>query len=603
MSTFTQEQKKILMIAFPEMASAFQSGESTEILNSILLKQILDQSKLPAELIAKIKSLKGDQGEKGEPGEAFVGSQGPKGDKGDPGKDGVDGKRGPQGETGERGPKGEKGDTGEPGKDGKDADVKDLAKKVDELSTTLNPKGKIDQRWHGGGLSRVSTDPTLTGNGTPSSPLHVVSSGGASTGSVVAHHTDGTVTIYNEASNTDIARGTALKAAITAFASGDVLYLSPGTFDLNATTIDSPIGLALVGAGMNSTIITSDVQGFPNSVVILLNKNVYLADLKVVSSDTLLGAGTIGFDSVASARSLDGVVLQNVWGVGNTSDSFWIKTDSINATSKIECFNCRFESPYDAIAVWSENSLSSFNITVDFYGGEFLSTDTGYSATQGGANVGDPKATIRLFSSNVRITKASGTATALYGIYNSGKGGRIEWYGGDINISGAGTAKFDAAGNGATPATIIVAQGRGSGTGGLYLDDGVVTYSSLNLQDSIVTVVTPVSTSVGYLGAPQNLALDSNDYTLALTDSGKAVDKTTNTARALTIPANGSIAFPVGTIVIGSNEGTGAITMSITSDTLRWGSSTGTRTIAQNGSWALKKLSSTVWRLTGDQIT
>lgn len=42
-------------------------------------------------------------------------------------------------------------------------------------------RGRLDQRWHGGGLSSVSTDSTLTGDGTPSSPLHVVGgTGGAS---------------------------------------------------------------------------------------------------------------------------------------------------------------------------------------------------------------------------------------------------------------------------------------------------------------------------------------------------------------------------------------------------------------------------------------
>ncbi len=35
----------------------------------------------------------------------------------------------------------------------------------------------IDQRWHGGGLSKVTTDSTLTGTGTPSSPLHVAITG------------------------------------------------------------------------------------------------------------------------------------------------------------------------------------------------------------------------------------------------------------------------------------------------------------------------------------------------------------------------------------------------------------------------------------------
>lgn len=39
-------------------------------------------------------------------------------------------------------------------------------------------KKLADMRYHGGGLPSVSTDSTLTGNGTPSSPLHVISGGG-----------------------------------------------------------------------------------------------------------------------------------------------------------------------------------------------------------------------------------------------------------------------------------------------------------------------------------------------------------------------------------------------------------------------------------------
>lgn len=38
-----------------------------------------------------------------------------------------------------------------------------------------------DQRWHGGGLTTVAHDSTLTGSGTSSSPLSVVSSGGGFT--------------------------------------------------------------------------------------------------------------------------------------------------------------------------------------------------------------------------------------------------------------------------------------------------------------------------------------------------------------------------------------------------------------------------------------
>lgn len=119
----------------------------------------------------------------------------------------------------------------------------------------------------------------------------------------------------------------------------------------------------------------------------------------------------------------------------------------------------------------------------------------------------------------------------------------------------------------------------------------------------ITPEATPSTTAIGYLGAPQNLGLDSGNVTLALTDCGKSVDHTDSSARDLTIPANGSVAFPVGTIICGSNEGSGVVTMKITTDTLRWGSSTGQRAIAQHGSWTIRKITSTVWRLTGDGIT
>jgi len=62
------------------------------------------------------------------------------------------------------------------------------------------PINMADMRWHGGGgLSSVSTDSTLTGNGTPSNPLHVVSSGGlirlTLTGTVDGAHNSFTATV------------------------------------------------------------------------------------------------------------------------------------------------------------------------------------------------------------------------------------------------------------------------------------------------------------------------------------------------------------------------------------------------------------------------
>jgi hypothetical protein len=108
---------------------------------------------------------------------------------------------------------------------------------------------------------------------------------------------------------------------------------------------------------------------------------------------------------------------------------------------------------------------------------------------------------------------------------------------------------------------------------------------------------------VGYKGTPQN-AQDGN-YTLVLTDAGKSIDKAAGGAgETITIPANGSVAFPIGTVICGDNDGGGTLTIAITTDTLEdTAGNTGSRTVADNGSWYIKKIASTKWRITGNGIT
>jgi len=131
-------------------------------------------------------SIKGDKGDRGEVG--------PKGDRGDVGPMGPAGRDGRDGQSivGPRGPAGKDGIgiPGRDGRDGKDADVNNILETVEELTTGMKKvDGRIkliDQRWgaHGGGLSKVTTDATLTGTGTPSNPLSVVHGGSGLTNPV-----------------------------------------------------------------------------------------------------------------------------------------------------------------------------------------------------------------------------------------------------------------------------------------------------------------------------------------------------------------------------------------------------------------------------------
>jgi len=90
-------------------------------------------------------------------------------------------------------------------------------------------------------------------------------------------------------------------------------------------------------------------------------------------------------------------------------------------------------------------------------------------------------------------------------------------------------------------------------------------------------------------------------YQLVLSDRGKCIDANGN----VTIPANGTVAFPVGAVIGFTNVSATAITIAITTDTLHLaGTATvGTRTLASWGMATARKVSSTVWVITGAGVT
>lgn len=112
--------------------------------------------------------------------------------------------------------------------------------------------------------------------------------------------------------------------------------------------------------------------------------------------------------------------------------------------------------------------------------------------------------------------------------------------------------------------------------------------------------------TLGYLNLPQNS--QSAAYTLVLSDAGKHIlhPSADTTARTFTIPANSSVAFPIGTAITFVNQnGAGVVTIAITTDTLRLcpAGSTGSRTLAANGIATCIKLTSTEWIISGSGLT
>jgi hypothetical protein len=116
-------------------------------------------------------------------------------------------------------------------------------------------------------------------------------------------------------------------------------------------------------------------------------------------------------------------------------------------------------------------------------------------------------------------------------------------------------------------------------------------------QDVTITATGTIAAgTLGYRGLPQNA--QTGAYTLALSDAGKHISITTG---GVVVPANSSVAFPIGTAVVVYNDSASSQTISITTDTmyLAGTATTGSRTLQQRGLATCVKVASTTWVISG----
>ena len=137
------------------------------------------------------------------------------------------------------------------------------------------------------------------------------------------------------------------------------------------------------------------------------------------------------------------------------------------------------------------------------------------------------------------------------------------------------------------------------------------TAAELNILDGVTATTEEINKldgveTIGFLNIPQNS--QSTAYTLVLGDSGKHIlhPSADTTTRTFTIPANASVAFPVGTAITFINQDSaGVLTIAITTDTMRLAGdgATGSRTLDANGVATCVKVTSTEWIISGVGLT
>jgi hypothetical protein len=144
----------------------------------------------------------------------------------------------------------------------------------------------------------------------------------------------------------------------------------------------------------------------------------------------------------------------------------------------------------------------------------------------------------------------------------------------------------------------------GTGDSGSFWPAHYAFYDGVLLSDERIMIHAVAAGLQGQVGDSQSLGFKDvpsagsfSTVTLNMSHRGKHVSVTGN----VTIPANSSVAFPIGTEIWVYNNSSSSITIALTTDTLRLvgTATTGSRTLAQRGLARLFKVNTTEWVASG----
>lgn len=155
---------------------------------------------------------------------------------------------------------------------------------------------------------------------------------------VILVHKDGSKLAYPPSADTNVARGAALLEAASDAVDGDVLYLSPHTFDIQteqiSTRLTSTTSFSLVGSGKRRTVITGT-----SGIVVTSGYRQVIRDLSIINTVVEYTGSNVPF----ALRGCDGSVYENLYVEGYPDGPFF----DDEGTFVIQ--NCEFVSRYDGM--------------------------------------------------------------------------------------------------------------------------------------------------------------------------------------------------------------------------------------------------------------
>jgi len=378
-----------------------------------------------------------------------------------------------------------------------------------------------------------------------------------------------------------------------------------------------------ISGGTNGYVLSTDGSGtlsWISAAVTSSGSNIVI--------DTFSGNGVQTVFTLTNAPTSNNYTLININGVSQLHSAYTVANANVTlsaapangATIEVMTFNLGSNNTSNISNGTSNVSIatSGGNVTTSVAGNANIIVVTGTgvnvagtlnttgNTTFTGANVNlGAVANLHISGGTANYVLQTDGAGTLTWAAQSGGGNASNIANGTSNVSIAtsnGNVTTSVAGN----ANIIVVTGTGVNVAGTLNTTGNLIAGNISASGSgIITGTVDGTDAIGFRNVPINS--QSAAYTAVLTDSGKVIfhPSTDANARTFTIPANASVAYPLGTAITFINMTAAVVTIAITSDTMYLTSvgTTGSRSLAQYGSATAIKLTSTTWMISGSGLT
>ena len=269
-----------------------------------------------------------------------------------------------------------------------------------------------------------------------------------------------TVRAFNALANTDAARGTALRNAVAASTSGDLITIAPATFSLGTTGFSVPAGVKLQGSGWTSKLTSACPIG--TSYCVKLGNNAVLEDVWVEGS---LANGTVQAPVGPDGNSVT-FTLRRVKITGD-SDALYMWDSAIVCYA----YDCWIESKFDAVVGLGSGATSQ---TIHLVNCDLVVNTTGTTVDIGdgfgldhyGTAINMRGGACNVHNCRVNISgKATSVGMQAVRIHEDSTLAVVNFQNSSVTLAN-GLARHDFRFTGT--GTINVSGGKGSSTGGLY---------------------------------------------------------------------------------------------------------------------------------------